>query len=818
MTRQDLVRLLQDQQLQLTAHLEKNLYKWQTNQQEMITEFLGSQETDIVPRKDMIGMLQEQQTQFLDRLTAKLDSWQASSKEMIFSQIGQSSQSQSYQQVEEHDKLVLEVRAQVQSGILKSQQMTEKFINEELNPLADLAKADREVLRQMLSGNRDQLEQHVTQEMRTLANIEEFLNKICQKVDRVGGTRSQSMESLAVAITTMSESVTRTQEKMMNRWERFEHEIHQSIATMQARHHHDMDSISNRLEQSLQRYEDIQQNITQMGRNLERIMYDYTRPYQAAGMDGGFQPHGLLQAEPNNQGADASQFRETPSRRSNKNKESSYNSRKKSKATSRKYDTVDPESSSSSSSSESDSDMDDSDDSSRTAGLPRPGSRNHRSLKAKHRGLKSNPFDGSEKWKVWYKRFKVGTKGWKTAEKLDAMLQLMKGKAADFVFDQLPDETLQNYGALKAELKNRYRKVENPETYAVMFANRCQQAAETVQDFAAELTMLYDKAHPGRDAKTRREDLRRRWLDGVRDKKAAKQVEFVKNPRTMEDAIDAFIKLQGLNSHTGSNKASKVSNFYESDYDSDNDQPQDVRLIKSNNRGNPVQTVQSQTKSQAFGNQRKQGGNYNNSNLQGQQYSRPNQNSSQQGYQQQGQQYNQQNFGQQSQQPFGSPRRYSSYQQGNQNMQSRSGYNQQNSPQPRSDFNCFKCGGLNHMAKNCPTQVASQPRYSSQPTVPTSGLSLFGGQIRQQPAGFGTFSTYVNDPSQVQPSASSQMSMFQMAPPPLSPSYQTQNFSGWDATAPKVVDDRSLPSQNTQQVISAPTSSQPQGNLQGPAQ
>ena len=45
------------------------------------------------------------------------------------------------------------------------------------------------------------------------------------------------------------------------------------------------------------------------------------------------------------------------------------------------------------------------------------------------------PFDGTEKWKVWHKRFEVGTQGWPEDEKLEALLQLMKGPAAVFVFD-----------------------------------------------------------------------------------------------------------------------------------------------------------------------------------------------------------------------------------------------------------------------------------------------------------------------------------------------------------------------------------------------
>ena len=728
--------------------------------------------------QDPISHLERQQAQLFDKLHGKLETWQAGTREMIHStilaQMDRKLQSVSHQQMDEYNKLVLEVRAQVQSGVIKAQQLTEKSIHEDLNPQADMARDDRERLRLAISGNQDKLEVQLNQQhMETVARIQECQDRTCHKIDAMGETLKESMESLAIAVTAMNSSVTVAQEKMMERLDRFQTSVTESLAAIQARHNHDMDSISHRLEQNLQKHDDSQQTITQMGRNLERIMYDYTRPDQAVGMDRCSPYHGSIRAESYYQ-AEPSQHRELPSNREKKVRESSYLSKRSSKGP-RKQVLADTDSSSSSNSSDSDSDTEDSDGSIQTGRLGRSKHKNHRSQRS-HKGLKSNPFDGSEKWKVWYKRFKVGTKKWRTSEKLDAMLQLMKGKAADFVFDQLPDETLQDYGALKAELKNRYRKVENPETFAVMFANRSQQATESVQDFAAELTMLYDKAHPHRDARTRREDLRRRWLDGVRDRKAAKQVEFVKNPRTMEEAIDAFVKLQGLNSGSHVHKASKVANFYDSDSDSNQQQEtQDVRFTRSSGGGN---ISQGQNNPQGFNNQnQRQNGNYNN--FPRQQFNRQSQQNSQQGFQQsnQGQYYNQQ-----PPRNYGSPRRSNGYQQGNQNFQSRSGNNQQTNPQSRAgDFKCFNCGGLNHMAKNCPTQVASsQTRYNAPPSMPTDGLSLYGGQLRQ-PAGISvnTFDGIQPSP-QLQQAVTSPLSMYQMPPAPLSPPYQAQNSTAWN--------------------------------------
>ena len=87
------------------------------------------------------------------------------------------------------------------------------------------------------------------------------------------------------------------------------------------------------------------------------------------------------------------------------------------------------------------------------------------------------------------------------------------------------------------ELKNRYRRVETPKAYGAKFSHRSQHPGESVEDYTAELKKLYDKAHAGRDEKTRQEDLLRRFLDGLLDEQARFQVEFNKDPSNIDDAV-----------------------------------------------------------------------------------------------------------------------------------------------------------------------------------------------------------------------------------------------------------------------------------------
>jgi hypothetical protein len=76
------------------------------------------------------------------------------------------------------------------------------------------------------------------------------------------------------------------------------------------------------------------------------------------------------------------------------------------------------------------------------------------------------------------------------------------------------------------------------------FTNRNQSEGESVEDYAAELKRLYDKAHSNRDSKTRQEDLLRRFLDGLNNEKARFHVEFVKDPKNIDEAVYAAVCFQ----------------------------------------------------------------------------------------------------------------------------------------------------------------------------------------------------------------------------------------------------------------------------------
>lgn len=92
-------------------------------------------------------------------------------------------------------------------------------------------------------------------------------------------------------------------------------------------------------------------------------------------------------------------------------------------------------------------------------------------------------------------------------------------------------------------LKSWFQKIETSRNYAAKFNNRCQKPQESVEDYAAELKQLYDKAHANQDRATRREDLIHRFLNGLTDDQAKSNMEFVKEPNDVEEAaFEEFIK------------------------------------------------------------------------------------------------------------------------------------------------------------------------------------------------------------------------------------------------------------------------------------
>jgi len=168
--------------------------------------------------------------------------------------------------------------------------------------------------------------------------------------------------------------------------------------------------------------------------------------------------------------------------------------------------------------------------------------RNYRSYKA----CRLPAFTGKESWKTWFGRFEevARRRRWSDDDKLDELLPRLQGAAGEFVFNQLLPRTRANYSKLTDELNCRFQVIELPKTFRSRLAKRAQKFGESVEDYAADLKRLYDKAFPERSHKVRQEDLLRYFLDGLSDDQARQQVEFVKEPASIDEAIIEVVTFQ----------------------------------------------------------------------------------------------------------------------------------------------------------------------------------------------------------------------------------------------------------------------------------
>lgn len=181
--------------------------------------------------------------------------------------------------------------------------------------------------------------------------------------------------------------------------------------------------------------------------------------------------------------------------------------------------------------------------------------------------VKISPFTGKEDWQVWISRFEaIGMRyGWDYDTRIDQLLPRLEGQAAQFVFTQLPQDVMHNYNLLIGELNSRFRVIETAKSFASKFAHRYQRQGESVEEYAANLRELYDRAHARRDKKTRDEDLVRRFLDGLRDEEARFEIEFHKDPSTLDEAVYYAVTFSEVRKSQDSERRRKLARVVRED-------------------------------------------------------------------------------------------------------------------------------------------------------------------------------------------------------------------------------------------------------------
>jgi len=176
--------------------------------------------------------------------------------------------------------------------------------------------------------------------------------------------------------------------------------------------------------------------------------------------------------------------------------------------------------------------------------------------------VKMSSFSGKEDWSTWISQFEAIARRhhWNQDEMLDQLLPRLEGLAAQFAFSQLSPNMLNDYRSLVEELDSRFRIIETPRSFASKFSRRSQRHGETLEEYAAELKQLYDKAHGWRDRRTRDEDLVRRFLDGLSDDDVKFDVEFNKEPRNIDEAVYYAVNMMEIRGSRRTERGNRYNN------------------------------------------------------------------------------------------------------------------------------------------------------------------------------------------------------------------------------------------------------------------
>ena len=171
---------------------------------------------------------------------------------------------------------------------------------------------------------------------------------------------------------------------------------------------------------------------------------------------------------------------------------------------------------------------------------------------------------------MWFARFEdiADNHHWTNAERLSALVPLLHKKAGEFVFGSVSRRVRMNYKKLIHELHMWYRTVESKKSYKLKWAELKQTPGQSIEELAAHVKWLHDKAFPDRDRKTRKEDLVSKFFDALIDTTAKAQVQFVKDPDNIDDAVMDVIHCRDtykLKRHEGRVRATKTKDCSDTD-------------------------------------------------------------------------------------------------------------------------------------------------------------------------------------------------------------------------------------------------------------
>ena len=146
-------------------------------------------------------------------------------------------------------------------------------------------------------------------------------------------------------------------------------------------------------------------------------------------------------------------------------------------------------------------------------------------------------FDGKISWDSFVKPFESLARSclWTEEDKLFRLVSSLRGDGAEYAFNQLSQQTLQSYEALKYALEVRFKERRTASSYLNELEGRKYQAKEKLSEYAADIRRLVIKGYPTANEETRETISVRYFLKGLADQQMAVTV-GMKEPKTVNEA------------------------------------------------------------------------------------------------------------------------------------------------------------------------------------------------------------------------------------------------------------------------------------------
>ena len=146
-------------------------------------------------------------------------------------------------------------------------------------------------------------------------------------------------------------------------------------------------------------------------------------------------------------------------------------------------------------------------------------------------------FDGNASWESFIQPFKslALTCGWDSKEQLFRLTSSLRGDAAEYVFGQIPPESLGDFNHVVKSLEARFKGSRTSSSYVAELENKRMQSKETLAEYVAAIKRLVIKGYPTADMNTRETICVRHFLKGLPEQQMSVTI-GMREPATIDEA------------------------------------------------------------------------------------------------------------------------------------------------------------------------------------------------------------------------------------------------------------------------------------------